>query len=72
MSSLLKPGGKLVGLWFSIPLTGDMEKRPFGGDKEEYLEYFEPHFHIQSLAPCYNSIAPREGNELFGIFEKRN
>jgi len=40
MSKLLKSGGKLVGLWFDIPLTGDLEKRPFGGTKEEYLEYF--------------------------------
>lgn len=68
MNSLLKPGGKLVGVWFTMPLTGDMEKRPFGGDKEEYLAYFEPHFKVHSFEPCHNSIAPRQGNELFGIF----
>ena len=71
MSSLLISGGKLTGLWFTMPLTGDMEKRPFGGSKEEYLGYFAPHFHVHSLEPCYNSIAPRQGNELFGIFVKR-
>ena len=71
MSSLLKPGGKLVGLWFTMPLTGDMEKRPFGGSKEEYVGYFEPHFHVHSLTPCYNSIPPRQGNELFGIFIRK-
>jgi len=70
MTSLLKSNGKLVGLWFDFPLTGDMEKRPFGGSKEEYLRYFEPHFKVKTLEKAYNSIAPRAGNELFGIFVK--
>ncbi|TCP27879.1 thiopurine S-methyltransferase [Tenacibaculum skagerrakense] len=68
MNELLKPYGKLVGLWFTFPLTGDLENRPFGGDKEEYLSYFSPYFEIQTFEPCYNSIPPRQGNELFGIF----
>lgn len=67
---LLKPGGKLVGLWFCFPLTGDLEKRPFGGSAQEYLSYFEPFFKVQTLEPCYNSIKPRQGNELFGVFLK--
>ena len=71
MASLLKPGGKLVGLWFDIPLTGDLEKRPFGGDREEYLTYLLPHFKLLTFESCYNSISPRAGNELFGIFQKR-
>ena len=33
MSTILNSKGKLVGLWFDIPLKGDMEKRPFWGDK---------------------------------------
>ncbi len=70
MHELLKPNGKLIGLWFDIPLTGDMEKRPFGGSKEEYLTYFSPLFNIKTFERCDNSIAPRAGNELFGIFEK--
>lgn len=64
---LLKPKGKLVGLWFEIPMR---DKRPFGGTKEEYLTYFEPYFQVQTFEQCYNSIKPREGNELFGIFRK--
>ncbi len=71
MYELLKPGGKLMGLWFTFPLTGDMEKRPFGGSQEEYLTYFEPYFEIKIFEPCYNSIPPRAGNELFGIFVKK-
>ncbi len=71
MNSLLKPKGKLVGVWFDIPLTGDMEKRPFGGDKELYLKYLNKHLEVITFEECYNSIAPRQGNELFGIFIKK-
>lgn len=72
MHELLVPQGKLVGLWFDIPLTGDMEKRPFGGNKAEYLSYLEPLFEVVVFEKCYNSIPPRSGNELFGIFKKKN
>jgi len=71
MHELLKKDGKLVGLWFDIPLKGDMEKRPFGGDKTEYLGYLKPHFEVLTFERCYNSIKPRLGNELFGIFQKK-
>jgi methyl halide transferase len=71
MASLLPHGGKLVGLWFDIPLTGDMDKRPFGGSKEEYLTYFTPYFDIKTFEKCYNSIKPRQGNEFFGILIKK-
>nr|WP_291967889.1 methyltransferase domain-containing protein [Maribacter sp.] len=69
MASLLKPNGKLVGLWFTFPLTGDMEKRPFGGNKDLYTNYLSPYFKTITFDPCYNSIKPRQGNELFGIFQ---
>lgn len=71
MKSLLKPTGKLVGLWFDIPLTGDMEKRPFGGTKSVYLKYFNPHFNTIKLEKAYNSILDRKGKELFGIFTNK-
>lgn len=70
MKDLLNKGGKLVGLWFSFPLTGDMVKRPFGGSKEEYLGYFSPFFNIRTFESCHNSIKPRMGSELFGIFQR--
>ena len=72
MASLLKPTGKLVGVWFNFPLTGDMGNRPFGGDKLLYQTYLNPYFTTISFEICYNSILPRMGNELFGIFEKKN
>jgi len=71
MASLLKPKGKLVGLWFDFPLTGDLEKRPFGGDKKLYLSYLQTHFNTKTFEECYNSIPQRQGNELFGIFIKK-
>ena len=71
MANLLKPGGKLVGLWFNIPLTDDMVKRPFGGSKELYLNYLNPHFSTTTFSSSYNSIPPRKDNELFGIFLKK-
>jgi len=63
MHSLLKPKGKLAGVLFDFPLTP--EGPPFGGNKEEYLSYFEPYFHIEILKPSYNSIPQRSGKELF-------
>ncbi len=71
MALLLKPSGKLVGLWFDIPLTADMEKRPFGGDKELYLRYLNTHFKSIVFQRCTNSIPPRMDKELFGIFSKK-
>lgn len=71
MSQLLGENGKLVGLWFTMPLTGDMVKRPFGGTKEEYLGYLSPYFNTCIFEQAHNSIPPRMGNELFGIFERK-
>ncbi|AXT53459.1 methyltransferase domain-containing protein [Aquimarina sp. BL5] len=67
MKSLLKPNGKLVGLFFE----NDFEKTgpPFGGNKKEYLALFSSSFKIKKLEKCYNSIPPRMDNELFFIFE---
>ena len=69
MHELLVDGGKLVGLLFDFPLTEDGP--PFGGNKEEYLTYFEPHFEIAIMERAYNSIQPRSGRELFVKLEKK-
>lgn len=63
MLSLLKPGGKLVGVLFDAALFEDHP--PFGGNKEVYLQYFQDRFQIKHLERCYNSIPPRQGMELF-------
>ncbi len=72
MHSLLKAEGRLVGVWFDIPLVEGQEKRPFGGSRSEYLTYFSPLFKIHTFEACHNSIQPRAGNELFGILEKKS
>lgn len=71
MHDSLMPGGKLVGLWFNFPFSGDLTKRPFGGSKEEYLDLFSPYFHIRTFEEAYNSVPARAGKELFGILEKK-
>jgi len=70
MKDLLKPGGKLVGLLFDFRL--DNIGPPFGGSEDAYTIDFRKRFHLKTLAPCYNSIKPRQGKELFIIFEKVN
>ncbi len=70
MNELLKTDGKLIGLWFNFPLKGDMEKRPFGGNRDLYLKYLSPYFNVKSFETCYNSIPERKGQELFGVFVK--
>jgi len=63
MHRLLKPGGKLVGVLFDRNFSH--EGPPFGGGVEEYLGYFGPYFSDLSMDPCYNSIPPRMGSEVF-------
>lgn len=68
MHSLLKPGGKLKGVLFDT----EFEKNgpPFGGKKKEYENYFKDLFIIKKMEPCFNSIKPRLGNELFINLQK--
>lgn len=63
MSALLKPKGRLVGLLFDAPLNADVP--PFGGNKQEYLEYFRPFFALDTFETAHNSIPQRAGRELF-------
>lgn len=69
MHSLLRPNGRLVGLLFTFPLTEDGP--PFGGNKAAYKSLFGKKFTIKTMEVAYNSIPPRQGNELFIKLEKR-
>jgi thiopurine S-methyltransferase len=69
MADLLTENGKLAGLLFDFELTEDGP--PFGGSTAEYLPLFSQKFTIKKLERCYNSIKPRNGRELFFIFEKK-
>ena len=68
MSELLSQNGKLVGVLFNRHFDGGP---PFGGDRAEYLAYFENLFIIEHMDDCYNSIPPRQGSELFIQLRKK-
>lgn len=68
MHQLLKPNGKLAGLFFNKLF--EKEGPPFGAKRATYLRLFEAYFRIKTLKECYNSISSRSGTELFFIFEK--
>lgn len=70
MGELLKPGGKLVGLLFNRQFENPGP--PFGGDEKEYRALFEKDFNILQMEECYNSIPPRQGQELFFILQKKS
>ena len=70
MAELLAPQGKLVGLLFASEF--DKAGPPFGGTTEEYLPLFNPYFKSEILEPCHNSIRPRQGNELFVKWVKKD
>ena len=67
MYSLLKPGGKLVGLLFNRTFE---DGPPFGGSVYEYYKLFQQYFTIAKMENCYNSISPRKDAELFVILKK--
>lgn len=68
-AELLNPGGKVAGVLFASYFKDDGP--PFGGDIVEYRDLFGDVFKLMKLEPCYNSIPPRAGNELFFIMEKK-
>ncbi len=67
VASLLNDGGKLVGLLFNRTFDAGP---PFGGNQEEYSNYFNQHFASLNFSQCYNSVVPRSGSELFIKFIK--
>ena len=68
MYHLLKEDGKIAGLLFNKTFASPGP--PFGGNIEEYRDLFAAFFHIKTMEPCYNSIAPRAGTECFFIAAK--
>lgn len=66
MHGLLSQNGTLAGLLFGVHF--EKAGPPFGGSIEEYESLFGQHFEIKTMEKAYNSVKPREGNELFIIF----
>ena len=63
MKTLLSDKGTLAGVLFNKEFEN--QGPPFGGSEEEYRNLFSRHFHINILEKCRNSIAPRNGGEVF-------
>ena len=66
------------GAWQEGVLTGVLFSRmfafqgpPFGGDRAEYTNYFEPYFDILTMEDCHNSILPRTETELWIKLRKK-
>lgn len=68
MHQILVPGGKLVGVLFDEPMNS--ERPPFGGHSKDYMTMFSSFFREVNIAPCYNSIQPRAGREVFVKLKK--
>lgn len=68
MYDLLAEGGTLAGILFASLFS--FPGPPFGGTKDEYKSLFGKKLYIRSIEMCYNSVLPRQGNELFIICKK--
>jgi thiopurine S-methyltransferase len=66
-AELLTQNGKLTGVLFNREFVGGP---PFGGNIDEYKNCFSLYFSNVSVEPCYNSITPRKGSEVFIICKK--
>jgi SAM-dependent methyltransferase len=62
---LLKPGGELIGLFFTHGRSGGP---PYGSTPADIRNYFTPSFTLQSLVPVTNSVPSRQGEEHLGRF----
>jgi SAM-dependent methyltransferase len=68
VSSLLRPTGKLIALFFTHTRPGGP---PFGSTTTEIYRYFEADFEILFLEPVSNSVPSRQGEEHIGHFRLR-
>jgi thiopurine S-methyltransferase len=69
IKELLKDKAKLIGLLFNISFNNDFP--PVGGDYILYNQLFMDSFNIDTLEIAYNSIKPRNNNELFMKLTKK-
>ena len=69
-AALLRPGGTLMGVLFDTDFD-PVQEPPFGGNKEEYREYFAPYFDFRHFETATNSLKPRQGRELFICLKKK-
>jgi SAM-dependent methyltransferase len=67
---LLLKNGKIVGVLFNKEFP--FEEPPFGGNENDYRELFTQRFMIKTMEVAYNSVAPRNGSELFVILDRND
>ncbi|PSN17570.1 SAM-dependent methyltransferase [filamentous cyanobacterium CCP5] len=68
MADLLKPGGRLIAIFFTHSRPGGP---PFGLSPEAVTPLFSDRFHLLSLEPVKNSVPSRRGEEHFGQLLKQ-
>ena len=72
VASLLKPGGRLVGVFFINPEMDPGETGPpFGIPKAELKALMAPRFELVESYVPQTAYAGREGREMVGVFRKR-
>ncbi len=68
--SILKPGGKLIGLWFPLDKKLDEGGPPWGTSIDEVKSVFHDGWEIEKEEFPIQSIEPRKGREKLIIFRK--
>ena len=66
VKSILRPNGKLIGLFYTHNRPGGP---PFGVKPQEVLDYFAPDFEPVIFQVAKDSIARRKGDEHLAIFQ---
>jgi methyl halide transferase len=69
MSSLLKPGGRLIALFFPVEVRP--QGPPFGVDMDEVERLLQPAFALLRSEIPVASIRPRRDREVLTIWERR-
>ncbi len=67
VADLLRPGGTLVGIFFTHDRPGGP---PYGTTPGELRQRFGPHFRLTTLIPAPASPPQRQGEEFFGLFHR--
>lgn len=67
VAALLAPEGIIAGVLFNRDFPA---APPYGGHMEAYIPIFKAHLDLIKMEPCYNSIKPRDGAEVFFIAKR--
>ena len=68
--TILKPGGKLIGLWFPLDKSPEEGGPPWGTTIDEVKSIFNSGWEIEKEKFPSQSVQPRKGREKLIIFKK--